>query len=54
MLIKLQETGLLDHCVRKVADYAHRAVVTTFLLFHIHKVVQVRYLGEENMFFMYV
>ena len=37
--------------VREVADHAHCAAVKTFLLFHFHKVVQVRYLGEMNMFF---
>jgi len=39
--------------VREVADH-RRAAVTTFLLFHFHKVAQVRYLGEVNMFLTYV
>ena len=41
--------------LQEVADHVHRAAVT-FLLFHFHKVAQVRYLdlGEVNMFFMCV
>ena len=35
-----------------MADHAHSTAVTTFLLFHFHKVAQVRYLGKVNMFFV--
>jgi len=56
LLRKLQETGSFDHCTGsgRPCMHTHRAAVTTFLLFHFHKVAQVRYLDEVNMLFMYV